>query len=305
LFRIPKRHRSWLIIAGLFLLPLVVYRASASGPARAIDKLVLTATSPLERLLAYATDFVAERWYLYVDVVGARRQSIELMQRANAGERLAAETEALEAENTRLRRLLELKERNPELRTLAATVVAGGSSPLSRVVRIDRGLVDGIARGAPVISDRGLVGRVQRVGYNSAEVVLIADEKVSLEVVIARSRARGRLRGAGLAASYTLEIERLLRTDDVHVGDRVLTSGLAGVYPAGVPVGVVTRVEKQPGEQQQLVEVEPAVDFARLETVLIVLDEIAPPEPLVTPYEALPEILRPALTATTTARAPE
>ncbi len=308
--RLVERYRAPLVVVALFVVPLVVYRAHAVNPrdANVVDRILLLVTTPVEWLVSASTELVSERWYSYVDVVGARRDNVDLRRRVLRLERLAGEAETLEAENARLRRLLLLRERNPKLDTLAATIIAAGASPLHRIVRIDRGLGDGVQRGMAVIADEGVVGRVQRVGYRTAEVLLVVDEKVSLDVVLARSRARGRMTGRGLADRPSMSVQ-VARAADVEVDDRLVTSGLAGVFPAGVPVGVVVGLAPAPGKNEVVAEVAPAVDFGRLEHVLVVLGGSRPDEPIETPPALLPEALRPAgvvgSTTATTAGAPE
>lgn len=294
MFEAIRRHKTLLGALALALAPLLVYAANARAPERAtpLDRLVLLLTAPLERALAWTVDGVADTWAHYVDVRGARDENTALRRQVMVLEREAAAREGLEDENTRLRTLLGLSQRHPTLALLSARVIAESPSSLERSVRIDRGLQHGVRRGMAVLAARGLVGRVQRVGYGYAVVALIADEKVSLDVLLGRSRVHGRLRGSGLWPATHLDVVHVMRTDDVRVGDVVLTSGLAGVYPEGVPVAVVSRVEVSAGGQEQQIEVTPLVDFGRLEEVMVVTGPADPEEPLITPEELLPPELQ-------------
>lgn len=298
-----KRYRAPLIVAALIVFPLLVYRAHAvvERDANVLDRVVLWVTAPLEQVLSGATDVVAERWYRYVDLTEARRQSIDLRRSHIGLKRQVAEAEAIAAENARLRDLLGLAARRPELRMLAAPVIAASSSPMVRAIRIGVGLRHGVRRGMPVVTDEGVVGRIQRVGFNSSEVLLVLDAKVSLEVVLPRSGARGRLVGGGFDPAFALEVRRLLRTDDIRVGDRVVTSGLADVYPPNIPVGEVTGVALEAGGHERTAQVAPAVAFDRLDHLMVVLDSADPSEPLATPTAALPLELRPSTATATTA----
>ena len=301
-----KRYRAPIAVVALIVAPLVVYRAHAvaARDANVVDRLVLGAVGPRERQRSGATDLVAERWYRYIDLVGARDDAIELRQRQVSLERRVTEAEALEVENAGLRALLGLRQRQPALRMLSAQVIAAVGSPMVRAIRIDVGLGDGVRRGMPVVTAAGVVGRVQRVGFNSSEVLLILDAKVSLEVMVPRSAARGRLAGRGHQDGPPLQVRRLLRTDDVELGDAVVTSGLADVYPPNIPVGTVTGVAMDEGGHERIADVTPSVQFDRLQLVLVVLDSADPTEPLATPPAALPDELRPATATTATARRP-
>lgn len=303
MFEVFGRNRNLVAIGLLLLVPLVIYRANARQVADAnpLEKLILTLSSPIERSLAFGVEFVSDSYARYLDVIGARAENIQLRREVARMSVDVQRSAALELENERLRRLLDIRARNPSLPMVAGTVVAAGRSPFSRTVRVDRGQVHGVTRGAPVLSEDGLVGRVQRVGFVSCEVVLVTDERISVDVTLARSRARGRLRGARSGSTFGLRVRGLLRTDDVRPGDLVLTSGLSGVFPHGLVVGRVGRVETGAGAQEPLVEVQAAVDFDRLDEVLIVLGHEGEGEPLFTPVELLPAELRPAASSTPTA----
>lgn len=305
MFEALGRNRNLVAVGLLILAPLVVYRANARQAAEAnpLEKLVLTLTSPIERSISFGVDAVSDIYARYVDAIGARAQNIELRAQLRRASVDADRAEALERENDRLRQLLEIRERNPTLNLIAGTVIAAGRSAFSQAVRVDRGQVHGVVRGAPVLSEAGLVGRVQRVGFVSSEVLLLTDERVTVDVTIARSRVRGRLRGGRVGGGFGLRIRGLLRTDDVRPGDLLVTSGLAGVFPHGLVVGRIEKVETRPGAQEPDVEVRADVDFDRLDEVLIVLGHDAEEEPVFTPPELLPSPLRPDPTATSSAAA--
>lgn len=293
MLRLLDRYRTPLVLLAAVLLPLLVYRANAVEPADAnvLDKLILGGTAPIRRFLMGTTGGASDLWYRYVDLAHARREYGELARRLREAELERDRLEHLARENESLARLLELKRLNPEARQVAAHVIGAGTSPASRTLEIDRGSLDGVRRGDVVLSGAGLVGLVQRVAWTSAEVVLIADEKVSFRALLLRSRARGWIRGQGLVPGYTLKLTDVLRSDDVAPGDRIVTSGLGGVFPKGIPIGVVTNLEVEPGEQHRVAKVEPYVDFARLEAVTVLLDARAG-APLATPEPLLPPSLR-------------
>ncbi len=297
--RFLKRYQTPIAVLLSILVPLIVYRANAATPGEAnvVDKIVLFATSPLEHLMTWATGLVSDSWYEYVDIVDARKENAELRRRLLAVERDVDILRTLEIENRHLTALLDIKEKNPTFRFQAARVIAAGSSPLSRTLEIDRGSLAGIRRGMPVIAGQGLVGVIQRVGWSTAEVLTIADDKVAVRALVVRTRARGRVRGRGLFPRFKLKLSEVLRDDDVAVGDRITTSGHDAVFPAGIPIGEVTDVVVETGVQHRVAEVEPYVDFARLEDVSVILDA-AKGEPIVTPEPLRPPALLEAPPAT-------
>lgn len=307
MFRFLERYRTPVLVLVVVLLPLVVYRAHAVRPSRAnvLDKLVLSATAPLRGLMMQATGAVSDLWYRYVDLVEARKQTADLARRVQTLEREVDRLETVAVENAELRSLLKIARDNPDTRFEVAEVIGMSISPSARTLEIDLGSLDGIPLGAPVISDQGLVGLVQRVGWTSSEVGLVVDESMVLHAQVVRTRARGRLRGQGLAPNYRLELAEILRSDDVRPGDRVVTSGLGKVFPKGLPVGEVVALRTEPGVQHRIADIVPYVDFVRLERVSVVIQD-APGEAVVTPEPLRPRSLRsgPAATASTATVAP-
>ena len=170
-----------------------------------------------------------------------------------------------------LSRLLELRERLA-LKTASARVISKDTSPYFRVasIRLDRGERDTIRPGMPVISDRGLVGRISRTAGRTSDVLLTVDRKSSIEIIVPRTGARGALRGGGDSDRYEASIERLHATDEVSVGAPVYTSGFGKHFPPSILVGYITAVKQQENKLQQRVTVRPAVDFSALDTVLVV-----------------------------------
>jgi rod shape-determining protein MreC len=299
--RFLKQYRVPLVVLAVVLLPLLVYRAHTVRPGRVnlLDKLVLAATAPVRAFLMNATGAVSDAWYSYVDVVGARERAGAQALRIEALEHEVDRLETLAVENAELRRLLEIKEANPEVETRVAQVIGMSISPSARTLEIDQGSLQGIPQGAPVVSGQGLVGLVQRVAWTSSEV-LIADEKMSLHAQVVRTRARGRIRGQGLSPDFRLELTEILRSDDLMPGDRVVTSGLGKVFPRGLPIGEVVALRTEPGVQHRVADVAPYVDFARLERVSVILQQ-RPGDAIVTPEPLLPPSLRSETTTTATA----
>ncbi len=156
----------------------------------------------------------------------------------------AARNEALQRENESLRALLDLR---PALavRAQAAEVLFEAADPYSRRVVIDRGRAQGVQAGAPVINEAGVLGQVTRVFPLSAEVTLLADRDAAIPVLNLRTQQRSVAFGGGSASQAMMELRFLSGNADVQVGDELHTSGLDGVYPAGLPVARVTQVERR------------------------------------------------------------
>jgi rod shape-determining protein MreC len=172
-----------------------------------------------------------------------------------------------EVASERLRKLLDLKQALPDT-TIAATVIAEDVTPWFRTVIVNRGSVDGVREGMPVVASAGVVGRIVRVASNSSRLLLVTDHASSIAATIQRSRARGVLKGR---STGVCSLEFTNRGEDVKTGDIVVTSGIGGVFPKGVPIGEVTMVKKGEFGIFQTVDVRPFVQLSSLEEVLVLV----------------------------------
>ena len=141
-------------------------------------------------------------------------------------------------------------------------------SPFFRSVLVDRGSRHGVRPGSPVITDEGVVGLVTRTSPHAAKTMLVLDRQSRIDAMIQRNRVRGMVSGNG---SGQLNFEFVVLGADVRIGDRVITSGLGGVYPKGLDLGEVTVVSDPSGSLVQAASLNPAVDFGRLEQVFVML----------------------------------
>lgn len=172
-----------------------------------------------------------------------------------------------EIERATLRELLQFKVANPTYEMLGAEVIGRDPSNLLHYLIVDRGAQDGLAVGMPVITARGLVGTITAVYPNSARVMLLTDPSSSVNALIQSSRATGVVQGLG---SRGLTMRYVEQSEQVEVGDIVLTSGLGGNLPKRLVIGQVTAVNRSDVEMFQEIRVQSAVNFDRLEAVLII-----------------------------------
>ena len=293
MFRSLERLQVPIALAVALLLPAAVYRAQVREPGSAnlLDQTLLALSAPIQRLLVNTVGSISDFWHTYLDIVDARKAEAGLRRALGREQRRRLALEALELENEHLRALLELEEENHAHELVAARVVGESLDSGVEVLRIDQGALSGLQRGFPVLSGQGLVGRVLDVAWTSAHVQLIADARVSVSAKVLRTGARGQLRGSGQDEHFGLVLSEVLRSDDVKVGDQVVTSGLGGIYPPGIPIGVVTRLFTKEGISHRFAMVVPFADFARLEFIEVLVRE-EPGVPLVTPEPLLPPALR-------------
>jgi rod shape-determining protein MreC len=166
----------------------------------------------------------------------AQRKLARQAEQAQAAERLAAE-------NKELRGLLELKPAI-SVKSQAAQVMYEAADPFSRKVYIDRGLAQGLATGSPVITEAGVIGQLTRVYPLSSEVTLLTDRDAAIPLLNTRTQQRAAAFG-GVAQGSAMELRFVAANADVKVGDLLHTSGVDGIYPAGLPVATVATVERQ------------------------------------------------------------
>lgn len=268
-----KNHRKK-IIAGIAAFGALIFYSlnlRHEEHANSFERAVLTVMSPVVETVNLADDFLASIWNDYLYLVNVREENKQMRKTITILNKRLIENREAVAEHDRLKKLMDLKDTLP-VSSCAALVVAEDSSPWFRTVTIDRGEKDGIREGMPVVAMAGIVGRIVKVAQNSSRVLLLTDHASGISAVVQRSRARGVVVGKG-GNSCSLEFSE--RGEDVRTGDIVLTSGIGGVFPKGIPIGEITMVKKGEYGIFQTVNISPFVNISRLEEVLVVLQKSA------------------------------
>ncbi|MCL6622191.1 MAG: rod shape-determining protein MreC [Syntrophobacterales bacterium] len=260
-------HRPLLVAAGVMaVFALLSLSLQRSPVVRRLEGLLLSLTAPGLQVLHAGGDAVKRVWRGYVWLVGVQRENELLKKRLAEAEQMEARyQEALKALQ-RLEALLDLK-RQLALPVIGARIIAYDPSLWSRAVIIDQGRSAGVEPGQAVVAPAGIVGRVVEAYPRHAKVMLIVDRLSGADALIQRTRIRGILQGRGANRSA---LEYVPKSADVQVGDVVISSGLGGVYPAGLVFGKVSAVNKRGAGVFQEVEVTPAVDLSTVEEVLVV-----------------------------------
>lgn len=264
-----QRYRELLLVTALLLLPAGTYVANAKQGRElsSLDELCLAISAPISRAVEGTAGFVLGIWSSYVDLRDAREENARLREAlAEATGRLAARTEA-ELENERLHELLAFS-KAVRGRSVAAPVI-GVSPTHRRVVTIATSPGDGIAAGMAAVTADGVVGKVVATYGRTAEVQLLVDGASAVAARVQRSRARVTVRGTGEEAS--LQLANALRTDDIESGDILVTSGTDRVFPKGLVIGRIGRVQRESYGMYLEGEIRPAVDVSGLEEVLVIV----------------------------------
>lgn len=203
---------------------------------------------------------------MYLDLIDVKVRNRLLEEEiAKLRAELGSVTE-LKLENQRLNQLLGFKQASP-LSLIAAKIVGKDLMPDHYTLTIDRGTDHGVQKNMAVITTGGVVGYIFRAESQNSQILLMTDRYAAIDAIVQRSRARGIIEGLN---RETARLSHLKRSDDVQVGDLIVTSGLFRIFPKGFPVGVVTDVERSQYGLSQKVDVKPAVDLANLEEVFVI-----------------------------------
>lgn len=279
----PLRRRliDYGVAALLLLLPAIVLWASLKDPERTsgFDEAVLRITSPLQSAVSWVIGGIGGVWNRYVWLVDVDEENAELRADNQRLRAELAEARRLAADSAVLEELVAIKQET-SAETLGARVIAASVNHHFRVTRIviDRGDAE-VAVGMPVVSGDGLVGRIHKIYGDHADVLLVADPRSSIDVIVERTGGRGVVTGLARDDAYRATIEYLERGEPVTEGDVIVTSGLGGSLPRGLVVGHVVAVDDAQHGLYQKVEIEPAVRYSSLSSLLVLLAPPPAPDP--------------------------
>jgi rod shape-determining protein MreC len=271
---VTSQARKFIIPIFVFLLALSLISANLHSRENMsfFESLVVGITAPVQKVVWGVIDGIGNIWRGYFYLVGLEKENQALKRELQEIKLQMNRYREAELANERLRALLNFK-KSIATPLLPAQLVAFDPSGWFQTILIDKGRDDGVVLDMAVVSAEGLVGRVIGVGRHHAKVLLILDGNSAVDAYIQSSRARGVLVGLGRELCLLKYVQR---NEEVQVGDKVVSSGMGGVFPKGLLVGTVQEVVRGSSGLFQRVEVEPAVNFSRLEEVMIVIQP--PPE---------------------------
>jgi rod shape-determining protein MreC len=250
------------------LLSLYIIAPAAKGHLRAdpIGPLLIAVMRPFQSGIQMTISGIRQVFLNYAALRGLTAENTKLKARIQELE--AERNRHLEdaSINRRLRELMDFRLELPS-GAVTASVISNSASTWFNSLILDKGKKDGVEPGMGAVSPLGVVGQVVSVTSRSAKVLLITDSHSGVDAVVQRSRARGIVAGSLESGPIMKYVKR---SDDLKEGDRLVTSGLDGVFPKGLLVGAVSKVNKKSFGLFQYVEVTLAVDPARIEEVLVV-----------------------------------
>jgi rod shape-determining protein MreC len=261
----------WIGIACFVLLvvvslTLLTWKVKNRVPVAVFESVVLSITRPFQQATTWTTRHLRGVWDNYVYLVTVQQEN----------QRLREEIKWLRQENhryleaylqhQRLQRLLNFRAQTP-LDVVAAEVVGRNANNWTEIIYINRGTRDKVMKGLPVVTHEGLVGQVIHAAPTLSQVMLVTDFRSGVDALVQRTRASGVVTGRGRNIA---ELKFLPVGADLQPGDRLISSGMGGIFPKGLIIGEVKDIHRN-GRPTQQVEIQPSVDFSHLEEVLVLV----------------------------------
>jgi rod shape-determining protein MreC len=252
-----------LIVVNVILLSITSKRQATFG----LGRVGISFVAPFQEIVTGSMRFTRRIWKNYFSLVSIAHENEILKKSLNQLVEKNNEWHEIELANSRLRNLLNFK-KAPTRRVVAAEVIAKDPSGWFKTVIIDKGSLDGLQKGLPVVLPTGIAGQVIEVSGRYAKVMLIIDRNSAVDALVQRTRARGIIKGE---SADQCRFEFVLRKHDVQIGDTVIASGLDGVYPKGLRIGRVSDLIQSSSDIFYEITVTPFVDYEKLEEVLVIL----------------------------------
>jgi rod shape-determining protein MreC len=263
-------RKNQVLISSYFclLLSLYIVSAAARGQLKSdpVGPVLMWLFRPLQLGVQLTTEWIQELHDSYITLAAFKAENDKLRKRIQALEIERNKWLESEATNRRLQQLLEFRSHLPA-GSVTASIIANSASTWFQSCLLDKGSDDRVRKGMAVVTPLGVVGQVVSVTGRTAKVLLITDSNSGVDVLVQRTRARGIVSGS-LENGPILKYVK--RSEDIQVGDRLITSGLDGIFPKGMMVGTVIRARKQNLGLFQYIEVMPAVTSAQTEEVMVV-----------------------------------
>jgi rod shape-determining protein MreC len=258
--------RAFVLLLAILTAALLILPEANDGPLKTMGRTVATIASHPLRALDALTQGIDSIWSRYIMLRHIEEENLKLRREIAILQEDTSQLRERAAGTDRLRELLTLKEELPYT-TIAARVIARDPTNWYRSIVINKGEDDGVATDMGVMTPSGAVGRVVKVQGQISIVLLIIDRNNAITGLVQRTRDEGIVEGTEKGTAW---IKYLPLLSNVKVGDIVVTSGMVGGFPRGLPIGRITRIERREAELFLSAEIQPETDFGRLEEVLII-----------------------------------
>ncbi len=275
------RHRPTIVAFFALVVPLFLLYVHGRSPRKTtiIEKALMQVTAPVQGAASRLLSGISDLWNGYIALVDVEAENESLRAEVKKLDTMAGKVTELADENKRLRAMLEFKRARRDLRLIAAHVLGKDVTPYGRVIRIavDSGADAGLEEGMPVLDGDALVGRVELVAGGNAVVRLTVDPTSIVNVRAQGKGVTGTVTGTASQFNYVSRFSYLHRAEPIEVGDVLVTSGHDKLFPPGLRVGAVRTIEERQTGLEYELQVTPAVNFADLEHVMIVIGVVEGP----------------------------
>ncbi|MCX5829407.1 MAG: rod shape-determining protein MreC [Deltaproteobacteria bacterium] len=266
---IPKKYRpiaivTLVIVFSIILLFLSTKMPSDTGYPR---KFILDVVAPIERLIRIPLDETITVWNRYLFLVELGEENRRLKRENDQLKNQLLRYQEGYLEGLRLQKLLTLKDQSDYV-SMTARVIGMDQKSLIKTILINKGTSQGIKNGLPVMNEQGVLGRIIETSWHVSRVLLISDGNSNIDALVQGTRVQGMLQGSG---AMRCMLKYIAKTEEVKTGDLVVSSGMTEIFPKGLLLGTVIRADKKDSGLFQRIEVVPAVDFTRLEEVLVLM----------------------------------
>lgn len=234
-----------------------------------IEKILINLFAPAQKQVAGVKNYFSSIIDHYFSNITASKDNVLLSKEIDKLKSKMEHNHEVLLQNMRLKSMLKFSA-EVKYNKIVARIVATDSSSDYRVLRIDQGMIHGVRLQSAVLSPKGVVGYVYRLTNNYADVLTITDSNNRIDAIVKRIRVHGIVEGHNDQKTI---MKYISRTEPIVLGDQILTSGLGNIYPKGLVVGEVTRIERASYGITQEIEITPTVDFSALEEVFVLVEE--------------------------------
>jgi len=264
-----NRRRISVIFLLVFFLIILISQTEKTRSDNWFSRFVQNVAYPFQSSFHYIeTQIITFRDH-YIWLVGIAEKNNELRFKVKQLEEKNAENREIRIAYQRLLALLEFKKKDPNEKVFAEVIVEI-DKPFSKLLVINKGIEEGIRRNFGVVTPRGIVGKVQSATSIQSVVQLITDARTQFPVLIQRTRTKAMMQ----VKDNQLVISKIPRRLELYENDRIITSGLAGIFPKGIPVGRIKQIEKKEFGLFQSVILSPAVELNKIEEVAVILRSV-------------------------------
>ncbi|MFA6411962.1 MAG: rod shape-determining protein MreC [Syntrophales bacterium] len=266
---IPKKYRPIAIIVLFIVFSIILLFLSTKMPSDTgyPRRFILDVVAPIERLIRIPLDETITVWNRYLFLVGLGEENRRLKRENDQLKNQLLLHQEGYLEGLRLQKLLTMKGQS-DYASMTARVIGMDQKSLIKTILINKGTSHGIRNGLPVINEQGVLGRIIETSWHVSRVLLISDGNSNIDALVQGTRVQGMLQGSG---AMRCMLKYIAKTEEVKTGDLVVSSGMTEIFPKGLLLGTVIRADKKDSGLFQRIEVVPAVDFTRLEEVLVLM----------------------------------